>query len=388
MSGSFGVKEDDFYFAVSQYARDNNIPRVFLACNSGARIGLVEELKPYFKVAWIDDANPGMGFKYLYLTEADYKNFPEGTVNAEKVNEGGETRMKLTDIIGQIHGIGVENLRGSGMIAGEQSAAYDQAFTLSYISGRSVGIGAYLNRLGQRNIQMKNGPMILTGYLALNKLLGQQVYTTQDQLGGPNIMVPNGVTHELVGNDQSGVDSILRWLAFIPCTTTSIPRVMKSRDPISREVGFVPSKEPYDPRHLLTGARVGGEWLPGFCDDGTFHEYMEGWGKTVVVGRGRVGGLPVGIIAVETRSVQRHIPADPADMKSREIVEAQAGQVWFPDSAYKTAQAIRDFNRSENLPLIIFANWRGFSGGTRDMFAEILKYGSMIVDALVEYKHR
>ena len=62
MSGSLGVKKDDFYYAVSQYARENNIPRVFLACNSGARIGLVEELKPYFKVAWIDEANPGMGF--------------------------------------------------------------------------------------------------------------------------------------------------------------------------------------------------------------------------------------------------------------------------------------------------------------------------------------
>jgi acetyl-CoA carboxylase/biotin carboxylase 1 len=138
---------------------------------------------------------------------------------------------------------------------------------------------------------------------------------------------------------------------------------------------------------MLAGVRVGGEMLRGFCDDGTFHEYMEGWGKTVVVGRGRVGGLPIGIIAVETRSVSRHIPADPGDSKSRDIVEAQAGQVWFPDSAFKTAQAIRDFNRAENLPLVIFANWRGFSGGTRDMFAEILKYGSMIVDALVEYKH-
>lgn len=42
----------------------------------------------------------------------------------------------------------------------------------------------------------------------------------------------------------------------------------------------------------------------------------------------------------------------------------QAGQVWFPDSAYKTAQAIRDFNH-EHLPLIIFANWRGFSGGMK-----------------------
>ena len=45
-------------------------------------------------------------------------------------------------------------------------------------------------------------------------------------------------------------------------------------------------------------------------------------------------------------------------------VTQQAGQVWYPDSAYKTAQAIKDFNR-EDLPLIIFANWRGFSGGMR-----------------------
>lgn len=36
---------------------------------------------------------------------------------------------------------------------------------------------------------------------------------------------------------------------------------------------------------------------------------------------------------------------------------------------------------------MIFANWRGFSGGSRDMAGEILKFGSMIVDALREYKH-
>ena len=61
--------------------------------------------------------------------------------------------------------------------------------------------------------------------------------------------------------------------------------------------------------------------------------------------------------------------------------------MWYPDSAYKTAQAIQDFNKGENLPLIIFANWRGFSGGTRDMYGEILKFGAMIVDSLRNYKH-
>merc|ERR1711881_581421 len=42
-------------------------------------------------------------------------------------------------------------------------------------------------------------------------------------------------------------------------------------------------------------------------------------------------------------------------------------------------------NKGENLPLIIFANWRGFSGGTRDMYGEILKFGAMTVDELREY---
>jgi acetyl-CoA carboxylase/biotin carboxylase 1 len=105
-----------------------------------------------------------------------------------------------------------------------------------------------------------------------------------------------------------------------------------------------------------------------------------------VVGRARLGGIPMGVIAVETRTVERVIPADPANVDSEEQVQMEAGQVWYPNSAYKTAQAIRDFNHGEQLPLIIFANWRGFSGGQRDMFNEILKYGSFIVDALVAYR--
>merc|ERR1719157_338794 len=124
----------------------------------------------------------------------------------------------IDDIIGTNHGIGVENLQGSGKIAGETSAAYDEIFTLSYVTGRSVGIGAYLVRLGQRVIQMKQGPIILTGFSALNKLLGREVYTSQDQLGGPQIMFPNGVSHEIVEDDQQGVQSIIQWLSYVPNT--------------------------------------------------------------------------------------------------------------------------------------------------------------------------
>lgn len=46
--------------------------------------------------------------------------------------------------------------------------------------------------------------------------------------------------------------------------------------------------------------------------------------------------------------------------------------MWFPDSALKTAQAIEEYDR-ERLPLVIMANWRGFSGGQRDLFEGVLQ---------------
>jgi hypothetical protein len=54
----------------------------------------------------------------------------------------------LTDVVGGAADLGVECLRGSGCIAGETSRAYNDVFTLTYVSGRTVGIGAYLARCG------------------------------------------------------------------------------------------------------------------------------------------------------------------------------------------------------------------------------------------------
>ena len=56
-----------------------------------------------------------------------------------------------------------------------------------------------------------------------NKLLGKKVYTSQDQLGGPQIMVPNGVTHQVVSDDQQGMQAILDWLSFVPKDIHSKP---------------------------------------------------------------------------------------------------------------------------------------------------------------------
>ncbi|KAL0994179.1 hypothetical protein UPYG_G00118810 [Umbra pygmaea] len=387
--GSFGPQEDLLFLQASEMSRASGIPRIYISANSGARIGLAEEIRHMFHVAWQDTADPYKGFKYLYLTPQDYKKVSAlNSVYCEHIEDEGESRYKITDIIGKEEGLGVENLKGSGMIAGESSLAYDEVITMNLVTCRAIGIGAYLVRLGQRIIQVENSHIILTGAGALNKVLGREVYTSNNQLGGVQIMHNNGVTHSTVCDDFEGVHMLLHWLSYMPKDRSSPVPILNAKDPIDRLVEFTPTKAPYDPRWMLAG-RPGqtpkSPWQSGFFDHGSFSEIMQPWAQSVVVGRARLGGIPTGVVAVETRSVELSIPADPANLDSEAKIIQQAGQVWFPDSAFKTAQAIKDLNR-EGLPLMVFANWRGFSGGMKDMYDQVLKFGAFIVDGLREYR--
>ncbi|RDB23409.1 Acetyl-CoA carboxylase [Hypsizygus marmoreus] len=388
--GSFGPIEDQFFALVTRYAREQGLPRIYLSANSGARIGLADEILPLFSAAWNDDAHPEKGVNYLYLTPEHFLTLQEkggDAVRTVEIEEEGERRYKITDLIGLQDGLGVESLKGSGLIAGETSRAYDDIFTITLVTARSVGIGAYLVRLGERAVQVEGQPIILTGASALNKVLGREVYTSNLQLGGTQIMFKNGVSHLTASSDLQGTTQILEWLAYVPEYKNGPLPVRETSDPWDRDIGYTPPKGAYDPRWFIEGKtdETSSEWLSGFFDKGSFQETLSGWAQTVVVGRARLGGIPMGVIAVETRTIERIVPADPANPASFEQRIMEAGQVWYPNSAYKTAQAIFDFNR-EGLPLIIFANWRGFSGGQQDMYDEILKQGSKIVDGLSSYK--
>ena len=383
--GTFSVEEDKLYLRASQLARSLGIPRIYIACNSGARLGLCTEVQSLFRVEWNDPKNLSQGFQYLYLTDADYATVCRGKAVAPVIAreychaEHGKIWI-LSDVIGNENEfIGVENLVWSGAIAGESSKAYKEIFTLSYVTGRTVGIGAYIARLCQRIIQKTDSPILLTGFQALNKLIGAEVYQSNEEIGGVGVMFRNGVSHLTVKDDAEGIDAILHWLQFVPESVGKpLPVYQAVHDPVNRTLA-----DPRDGgRSLVFEEKSSGSET--IFDKGSFVEVQTAWARSVIAGRARLGGIPLGVIVVETRQTHYFQPADPADPLSQSVARPQAGQVWYPDSAYKTAQAISDFNR-EGLPLMILANWRGFSGGQRDMFNEILKFGAYIVDALQEY---
>jgi acetyl-CoA carboxylase/biotin carboxylase 1 len=200
-------------------------------------------------------------------------------------------------------------------------------------------------------------------------------------------MYRNGVSHMTAADDFEGVSKIVKWISYVPDKKGNPVPISPTADEWDRDVTFFPpGKSAYDVRHMIAGKEDEEGFLSGLFDKDSFEEALGGWAKTVVVGRARLGGIPMGVIAVENRSVENVTPADPANPDSIEQITSEAGGVWYPNSAYKTAQAIKDFNNGEQLPLMILANWRGFSGGQRDMYNEVLKYGSYIVDALVKFE--
>ena len=232
--GSFGPAEDNFFAKVTRYCQKRGIPRIYLAANSGARIGIAEEVVPLFKVAWNDENDLTKRFEYLYLDDdgmAILKKYgKEASVVTEKTVELGETRHRITANIGADGGLGVECLRGSGLIAGATSRAYKDFFTITLVTCRSVGIGAYLVKLGQRAIQIEGQPIILTGAPAINKVLGREVYTSNLQLGGTQIMYNNGVSHLTASDDLAGVEKILQWLSYIPAKRGMPVPILETED--------------------------------------------------------------------------------------------------------------------------------------------------------------
>ena len=74
---------------------------------------------------------------------------------------------------------------------------------------------------------------------------------------------------------------------------------------------------------VLVGNAGSEVWQSGLFDRGSWTEAQAGWARSVVTGRARLGGIPIGVIAVETQTVMLNIPADPGAPDSSERIIPQ-----------------------------------------------------------------
>ncbi|MBV9048356.1 MAG: hypothetical protein JOY58_08810 [Solirubrobacterales bacterium] len=113
------------------------------------------------------------------------------------------------------------------------------------------------------------------------------------------------------------------------------------------------------------------------------HPPLERWAGmadagSVVVWAAHLGGFPVAVLGIESRSLPRHgsVPADGPDRWS--------GGTLFPMSSLKAARAINA--ASGKLPLVVLANLSGFDGSPESLRNRQLEYGAEIGRAIVNFQ--
>lgn len=391
-NGSFSILEDIFFYLLTRYCRIRKVPRIFIASNSGARVGVCEDLIDKLElVESRGDCYMALKREHVSERKKDIQRFPKKENHLEKKTmlepvsfaeklgvEDVESNHKVFSIFGNTDS-GPENLSFSALIAAETAKAQEEVFTLSYVTGMSVGVGAYLMELGGRVIQKRDSPILLTGFKVLNKLLQANIYTSNTEIGGFEVLGSNGVSDLEAYDEFHGISEIFWWLGFYFDSVSS--RSSSKNSSRDRHGGSI----------LWTRSRANisenlneREILEAIMDGSTFKEYQSQWAPNVVVGRGYIQGSPLGIIFPEVDSKITQAPGEPG----KEHVHTKwTRNVMFSETAEKISRAIDTFNK-EKADILIMANWKGFSGSTESMLRGILQSGSQIIKSLIAFKQR
>ncbi|MDQ1627119.1 MAG: hypothetical protein QOI54_863 [Actinomycetota bacterium] len=269
------------------------------------------------------------------------------------------------------------------------------------VAGINVGAQPYWNAEATMLMHTKgilvmtpDSAMVLTGKQSLDFSGGVSAEDNFGIGGYDRVMGPNGQAQYWVPNLAAACDLLLTHYGHTYVAPgEASPRRAASSDPVDRDVRTFPHevpdsdfhtvgdifsretnpdrKKPFDIRTVMRA--VADQDLP----------VLERWGgmadaETSVVLDAHIGGWPVSLLGIESRSVSRRgfPPSDGPDIWT-------AGTL-FPRSSKKTARAVSA--ASGNRPLVVLANLSGFDGSPESMRNLQLEYGAEIGRAVVNFK--
>jgi acetyl/propionyl-CoA carboxylase alpha subunit/acetyl-CoA carboxylase carboxyltransferase component len=270
------------------------------------------------------------------------------------------------------------------------------------INGINVGAQPYWNAeatmlMHTRGILVMTprASMVLTGKRALDYSGGISAEDNQGIGGYDRIMGVNGQAQYWARDIDDACHILFRHYEHTYVLPGErFPRRAETTDPIERDVQSYPHNENGEEGFARVGDILSDETNPGrkkpfdirkvmMAAIDQDHAPLERWAgmraaETAVVWDAHLGGYPVCLIGIESRSVPRmgFVPADGPDQWS-------AGTL-FPQSSKKVARAINA--ASDNRPVVVLANLSGFDGSPESMRRLQLEYGAEIGRAVVNFK--
>jgi len=253
---------------------------------------------------------------------------------------------------------GVMSLAGYGDIFLLNVMASGVIPQITAIMGPSAGGAVYSPALTDWIFMVeKTSYMFITGPEVVKAVTAEDV--TKEDLGGSMAHnAKSGVAHFSCPDDRACMEQIRELMSFLPQNNLEDPpRLPSGDDPMRREEGLrdvVPTdpNKPYDIREIILSN----------MDDNSFMEVHTHWAQNIVVGFGRLDGMPVGVVANQ-----------PAVMAG--VLDINA--------SVKGARFVR-FCDCFNIPLIIYEDVPGFMPGTHQEHGGIIKHGAKLIYAFSE----
>ena len=199
--------------------------------------------------------------------------------------------------------------------------------------------------------------MFVTGPDVIKAVTHETV--TAEELGGALTHgTTSGVAHFAADSEEECLALIRELLTFLPPNNLDDPPLRPTRDPVDRRDDALQSLVPEQPNKPYDIKDV----IRTVLDDHYFFEVHSGFAPNIVVGFGRLGGRPVGIVANQ-----------PAHLAGCLDINASV----------KGARFVR-FCDCFNVPLVTFEDVPGFLPGTAQEFGGIIKHGAKLLYAFCE----
>ncbi len=253
---------------------------------------------------------------------------------------------------------GVVSLAGYADIFLRNTLASGVVPQISAVMGPCAGGAVYSPAITDFVFMVKGSSyMFVTGPDVIKAVTHEEV--SFEELGGAATHgTTSGVAHFAADSEDECLALIRELMTFLPQNNAEDPPVRPTTDPADRAdpdlqkvVPDQPNK-PYDIKDIVRPV----------LDDRYFFEVQADYAPNIVIGFGRLGGRPVGIVANQ-----------PAHLAGCLDISASV----------KAARFVR-FCDCFNIPLVTFEDVPGFLPGTAQEFGGIIKHGAKLLYAFCE----
>jgi acetyl-CoA carboxylase carboxyltransferase component len=224
----------------------------------------------------------------------------------------------------------------------------------SAIMGECIAGGAYLPVLSDILLMTEGSGLFIAGPSLVEAAIGQKV--SAEALGGAKLHAEKSGTVDMVLPNDPACLERLRFLADLLPERYNF---LSKEEPLEEKMLAFPHQSEYEMRDLITLV----------LDKGSFEEFRPDWGKSLVTIFGKIGGIPIGVVANQKSRTENGKG------------EVEMGGVIYPEGALKAARFVMECNQLK-IPLVFIQDVSGFMVGKGAEEAGIIRAGAKLVNAV------